>query len=77
MLAQMPELMTMFDHPDVHGALQSILGRDYYIHLHHATVTDRLPRNHMLARTLERATPPESSRAVRVIPRRQVTVIPF
>jgi hypothetical protein len=41
LLPQLPELMTLFDHPVIHGALQSILGDDYYIHLHHATHTKR------------------------------------
>lgn len=41
LLPQLPELMTLFDHPIIHGALQSILGDDYYIHLHHATHTKR------------------------------------
>jgi hypothetical protein len=41
LLPQLPELMTLFDHPTIHGALQSILGDDYYIHLHHATHTKR------------------------------------
>ena len=41
LLPQLPELMTLFDHPTINGALQSILGEDYYIHLHHATHTKR------------------------------------
>ena len=41
LLAQLPDLMSVFDSPVVHGALQSILGHDYYIHLHHATHTKR------------------------------------
>ena len=31
---RIPELQQVFDHPKVHGALQSILGPDYYLHLH-------------------------------------------
>ena len=41
LVPQLPELMTLFDHPVINGALQSILGDDYYIHLHHATHTKR------------------------------------
>ena len=41
MVPQMPELMTMFDSPEVHGALSSILGQDYYIHLHRHAHTSR------------------------------------
>jgi hypothetical protein len=29
-----PELQQVFDHPIVHGALHSLLGPDYYLHLH-------------------------------------------
>jgi|EP01046_Picozoa_sp_COSAG06_P008840 hypothetical protein len=29
-----PQLMTMLDHPLVRGALQSILGTDYWVHMH-------------------------------------------
>ena len=31
----------MFDSPEVHGALSSILGQDYYIHLHRHAHTSR------------------------------------
>jgi hypothetical protein len=41
MVPQMPELMTMFDSPQIHGALTSILGQDYYIHLHRHAHTSR------------------------------------
>jgi hypothetical protein len=34
MLPMVPDLMTMLNHPLVDGALQSILGTDYYVHLH-------------------------------------------
>ena len=34
MLPMVPDLMTMLKHPLVDGALQSILGTDYYVHLH-------------------------------------------
>ena len=34
MLPMVPELTTMLKHPVVDGALQSILGTDYYVHLH-------------------------------------------
>eukprot|EP01051_Picozoa_sp_SAG22_P018720 SAG22_NODE_3236_length_1840_cov_2.700172_2_plen_246_part_00 len=34
MLPMVPELATMLKHPKVDGALQSILGADYYVHLH-------------------------------------------
>jgi hypothetical protein len=34
LLPRVPELRQVFDHPAVHGALQSILGPDYYLHLH-------------------------------------------
>ena len=39
---RIPELQQVFDHPRVHGALQSILGADYYLHLHRH-VHDRGP----------------------------------
>ena len=34
MLPMVPDLMTMLKHPLVDGALQSILGTDYYVHMH-------------------------------------------
>jgi hypothetical protein len=34
LLPRVPELQQVFDHPMVHGALCSILGPDYYLHLH-------------------------------------------
>jgi hypothetical protein len=34
LLPRVPELQQVLDHPMVHGALQSILGPDYYLHLH-------------------------------------------
>ena len=34
LLPRLPELQPMLDHPVVVGALQSILGSDYYLHLH-------------------------------------------
>jgi HEAT repeat protein len=34
LLPRVPELQQVIDHPAVHGALQSILGPDYYLHLH-------------------------------------------
>ena len=34
MLPMVPELSTMLQHPLVDGALKSILGTDYYVHLH-------------------------------------------
>ena len=34
LLPRVPELTQVFDHPEVHGAMQSILGPDYYLHLH-------------------------------------------
>jgi hypothetical protein len=34
LLPRVPQLQQVFDHPMVHGALQSILGPDYYLHLH-------------------------------------------
>ena len=34
MLPMCPQLMTMLKHPLIDGALQSILGADYYVHLH-------------------------------------------
>jgi hypothetical protein len=34
MLPMVPELSTMLQHPKVDGALRSILGADYYVHLH-------------------------------------------
>lgn len=33
-LPAIPELQAVFDHPVVHGAMSSILGPDYYLHLH-------------------------------------------
>ena len=33
-LPRVPELQQVLDHPKVHGALHSILGPDYYLHLH-------------------------------------------
>jgi len=42
LLPRVPELMQVFDHPQVHGALCSILGADYYLHLHRH-VHDRPP----------------------------------
>ena len=34
MLPMVPELTQMLEHPLIDGALQSILGTDYYVHLH-------------------------------------------
>ena len=34
LLPMVPELTTMLKHPLVDGALQSILGTDYWVHLH-------------------------------------------
>jgi hypothetical protein len=34
LLPRVPELMQLFDHPMVDGALRSLLGPDYYLHLH-------------------------------------------
>jgi hypothetical protein len=34
MLPMVPELQTMLKHPKVDGALRSILGTDYWVHLH-------------------------------------------
>jgi hypothetical protein len=34
LLPRVPELQQVLDHPLVHGALRSILGPDYYLHLH-------------------------------------------
>ncbi len=34
LLPRVPELQQVFDHPEVDGALASILGPDYYLHLH-------------------------------------------
>lgn len=34
LLPRVPELQQVLDHPAVHGALDSILGPDYYLHLH-------------------------------------------
>ncbi len=34
LLPRVPDLQQVIDHPIVHGALQSILGPDYYLHLH-------------------------------------------
>ena len=34
LLPRIPEIQQVFDHPRVHGALSSILGDDYYLHLH-------------------------------------------
>ncbi len=34
LLPRIPEIQHVFDHPRVHGALSSILGDDYYLHLH-------------------------------------------
>jgi HEAT repeat protein len=34
LLPRVPELQRVLDHPMVHGALRSILGPDYYLHLH-------------------------------------------
>jgi HEAT repeat protein len=34
LLPRVPELQQVLDHPLVHGALYSILGPDYYLHLH-------------------------------------------
>jgi hypothetical protein len=34
LLPRVPELQQVLDHPAVHGALHSILGPDYYLHLH-------------------------------------------
>lgn len=34
LLPRVPELQQMLEHPAVHGALYSILGPDYYLHLH-------------------------------------------
>src|SRR5436190_20111962 len=34
LLPRVPGLQQVFDHPVVHGALWSILGPDYYLHLH-------------------------------------------
>lgn len=34
LLPRVPELQQLFDHPTVHGALLSILGPEYYLHLH-------------------------------------------
>src|SRR6476660_1964239 len=34
LLPRVPDLMQLFDHPMVDGALRSILGPDYYLHLH-------------------------------------------
>jgi hypothetical protein len=34
LLPRVPDLQQVIDHPAVHGALQSILGADYYLHLH-------------------------------------------
>jgi hypothetical protein len=43
MLPMVPGLMTMLKHPLVDGALQSILGTDYYTHLHrHPHFIDRI-----------------------------------
>ena len=42
LLPKVPDLMQVFNHPVVHGALQSILGHDYYLHLHRH-VHDRPP----------------------------------
>ena len=43
MLPMVPELKTMLNHPKVDGALQSILGADYYVHLHrHPHFIDRI-----------------------------------
>ena len=42
LLPRVPDLMQIFDHPLVNGALQSILGHDYYLHLHRH-VHDRPP----------------------------------
>jgi hypothetical protein len=36
MVAQVPELMTLFDNPEINGALQSVLGSDYHLHHHRA-----------------------------------------
>src|SRR5207247_5071918 len=34
LLPRVPELQHVLDHPAVHGALTSLLGSDYYLHLH-------------------------------------------
>ncbi|MDE2726295.1 MAG: hypothetical protein OXI59_23245, partial [Gemmatimonadota bacterium] len=34
LLPAVPELQDVWDHPIVHGAFSSILGPDYYLHLH-------------------------------------------
>ena len=42
LLPRVPELARVFGHPQIVGALQSILGADYYLHLHRA-VHDSAP----------------------------------